>query len=208
MVDSQVRPNDVTELRLQAAMETTPRELFLPPRLRDQAYVERELPYGPARRLITARDFSKLVSAAQIAATDVVLDVACGGGYSAAILARLAERVIALEPVPELAESARSALRDAGVANVEIVAGALAEGAPAQAPFDVIIIAAAVERVPERLFDQLKDGGRLAVIERQGGVSRGVVYSKSGGAVASRASFDAATTFVLPGFAAEKAFAF
>lgn len=208
MVDSQVRPNDVTDLRLQAALELVPREVFLPSRLKDQAYVERELEYSPQRRLIAARDFAKLVSTAAIGPNDVVLDVACGGGYSAAVLSRIAGRVVGTEEDGALASSARKALSQLGYDNVEIVeAGALA-GAPDKAPYDVILIAAAATIEPLQLVKQLREGGRLALIRRDGGVSRGVVYTVANGVASARTHFDAATSFVLPEFEASRTFAF
>lgn len=206
MVDSQVRPNDVTDLRLQTALEALPREIFLPPAWRDQAYVEREIAYAPGRRMLTARDFAKLVAAAEIARTDHVLDVACGSGYSTAVLARLAASVVGLDGDDGLCAMARDALAALGTANAKIVSGEPAGGAAAQGPFDVIFIGAAVAREPDALLRQLKDGGRLAVIKRDHGISRGTIYFHKDGATGSRALFDASTSFVLPGFEAAKGF--
>ena len=208
MVDSQVRPNDVTDLRLQIALETVPRELFLPSSLRDQAYVERELAYAPGRRMLTARDFSKLAAAAEIGATDHVLDIACGSGYSTAILAAMAAKVTGVEPDEALRNEARERLASLGIANAEVVPGAPADGAAAQGPFDVIFVGAAIARDPETLLRQLRDGGRLVAIKRDAGVSRGVVYTLTGGAAGSRAAFDAVASVVLAGFEAPAGFAF
>ena len=143
MVESQVRPNDVTDLRLQTALEETPREKFLPVELHDQAYVEREHVYAPGRTLITVRDFAKLAAAAEPKAGELVLNA---GG--------------------------------------------------------------AIEQRPEKLLSQLKDGGRLAAILRQKGVSRGVIYRRSGEAFACTEKFDAATRVILPGFETRKSFVF
>ncbi|MBY0423600.1 MAG: protein-L-isoaspartate O-methyltransferase [Parvularculaceae bacterium] len=208
MVDSQVRPNDVTDLALQTALETVPREAFLPDRLKEQAYVERELVYAPGRRLLTPRDFAKLVAAAEIVLGHSVLDVAAGCGYSSAILARLGASVVAVEQDAALAAAARAALLKVGVSGVEVIEGPPAEGAKAKGPFDVILFAAAVEREPAGLLAQLKDGGRLAVIRRQDGVSRGVVYTRKGESTASRYAFDASTSVIFPGMEAPRAFAF
>lgn len=206
MVDSQVRPNDVTDLRLQRALETAPREAFLPPNLRAQAYVEREIAYAPGRRLLTARDFAKLVDAAGIRTKDLVLDVACGSGYSTAILAQLAARVIGVESGESLRREARENL--IALANAEIVSGDPEGGAAALGPFDVIFIGAAIAQEPAALLRQLKDGGRLATLKREDGVTRGVVYTMKDGAASARAFFDAGSSFVLPGFEAPKGFAF
>lgn len=209
MLNSQVRTNDVTDLRLQAALETIPRERFLPPELRDQAYVEREIPYADGRRLLTIRDFAKLAEAAEIAPTDLVLDVACGAGYSTAVLASLAEMVVAVEADEALAAAAQETLSALDINNAAVVTGDPAKGAPDQGPYDVVFIgggAVAVE--PETLLAQLKDGGRLAAIRREGGVSRGVVWRRDGDAIGARTVFDARTAAVLPEFEAPKTFRF
>ncbi len=208
MVDSQVRPNDVTDLRLQIALETVPRELFLPQAWREQAYVEREIAYAPGRRMLTARDFAKLVAAADIGPGDVVLDIACGSGYSTAILAQLAAKIVGVEPDEGLCKQAREQLAALGIANAEIVPGDLASGAAALGPFDVIVIAAGIAIVPEPLLSQLRNGGRLVALKREEGVSRGVVYSRQEGATGSRSVFDSASSFVLPGFEAPRGFSF
>lgn len=209
MVESQVRTNDVTDLRLQAAMEETPREAFLPAGLRALAYVEREFDIAPGRWLLTARDFSKLVAAAEPVETDIVLDVACASGYSTAILARLCEMVVAVEADEALAAGAGETLAALDIANAATIAGDPAKGAPGQGPFDLIVIASgAVEVEPDALFAQLKDGGRLAMIRRENGVSRGVICRRSGEAVTARRVFDAACRAALPEFAAPRKFVF
>ena len=208
MVESQVRPNDITDLKLQTAMETTPRELFLPVELRDQAYVERELEYSPGRWLLRARDFAKLVAAAAPRADDLVLNAVCGSGYSTAILAQLTEMVVSLERDEALAAQAQENLTAIGVSNAAVITGDSVEGAPGQGPYDLIFIDGAIEQRPEKLLSQLKNDGRLATMMRKNGVSRGVVYKRSDDAFACTEKFDAATTVVLPGFGAEKTFVF
>ena len=208
MVESQVRTNDVTNLQLQTAMEETPREIFLPSELRAQAYVERELEYAPGRRLLTARDFSKLAAAADPRPGDLVLNALCGSGYSTAVLARLVEMVVAVESDEALAGQAQENLTSIGCTNAAVIAGDPWKGAAGQGPFDLIFICGAVEREPEALLDQLKDGGRLAGIRRKGGVSRGVLYTRSGDAFSYTEIFDASTRAVLPGFEAPKTFVF
>ena len=107
MVDSQVRPHDVTDTRVHAAFETIARENYLPAELRGQAYIDREIRYAPTRSLATARDFAKLVDALEIEADDLILDVACGSGYSSAILAQLGEMVVAVEDDEALGQAAQ-----------------------------------------------------------------------------------------------------
>lgn len=208
MVESQVRPNDVTDLRLQTAMETTPRELFLPVGLRDQAYVEREIEYAPGRWLLRARDFAKLVAAAEPRADDLVLNAVCGSGYSTAILAQLTEMVVSLDREEEMAAQAQENLNAIGISNAAVITGDPVEGASSQGPYDLIFLGGAIEKSPDTLLAQLKPGGRLATIQRKNGVSRGVIYRRSGDAFSMTEKFDAATRAVLPAFAAEKTFVF
>ena len=208
MVDCQVRPNDVTDLRLQAAMETTPREIFLPVELRDQAYVEQEIEYAPGRSLLTARDFSKLVAAADPQPDELVLNALCGSGYSTAILAQLSEMVVSLEGNEDLASQAQENLTTLSLSNAAVITGAATDGAPDQGPFDLIFVGAPIAQTPEKLLAQLKDGGRLATIFHENGVSRGVLFKRSGDAVARADVFDAAATTIAPGFEAPKAFVF
>jgi len=208
MVDSQVRTNDVTNLRLQSAMETTPREVFLPPELREQAYVEWEVQYAPGRRLLTARDFAKLAAAADPQPGDLVLNVVCGSGYSTAILAQLSEMVVSLESDETLAGKAQENLTALGLSNAAVITGDPRKGAPDQGPFDLIFVGGAIERRPDTLLQQLKDGGRLAALLRKDGVSRGVIYERSGDVFAGAEKFDASTRAILPGFEISKGFVF
>lgn len=208
MVASQVRPHDVTDLRIQDAMETIPREIFLPAELREQAYIERELEYAPGRRMLRARDFAKLVAAADPRPGDLALNAVGGSGYSTAILARLCEMVVTLENDEALGAQAQENLSSLDLSNAAIVTGEPWNGAPSESPFDLIFIGGAIERRPDTLLGQLKDGGRLAAIVRKNGVSKGGLYRRSGEAVAFTPFFDAATAAVIPGFEAPKQFAF
>ena len=144
MVESQVRTNDVAEPRIQRAFETVERERFLPAELKSQAYADREIVYAPGRSLITARDHAKLLHALEIDTGDLVLDVASGTGYSAAILSQLGEMIVCVENDESLAAKAQENWSAAGVVNAAVVTGAPNAGAPTQGPFDVIVIAAAI----------------------------------------------------------------
>lgn len=208
MVDSQVRTNDVTDLRLQTALETVPREGFLPAGLRNQAYVERELVFAPGRAMLTARDFAKLAAIADPRAGDLCLNVPAGTGYSTAILARLVDMVVAVEGDEDLAAAAQENLTKLGVNNAAVLHADNSTGAVDQGPFDLIFVGGVIETRPDKLLAQLKDGGRLAAIERKDGVSRGVLYRRSGDVFACTEKFDASAKCVLPGFAAEKTFVF
>ncbi len=208
MVDAQVRPNDVTDLRLQQAMENTPREVFLPPELRDQAYIEREIEYAPGRRLLTARDFAKLATIAEPTSSDIILNAVCGSGYSTAILAQLSEMVVSIEHDEDLAAAAQENLNRTGLANAAVITGDPTKGAKDQGPFDLIFVGGAIEQHPEELLEQLKDGGRLAAILLKDGVSKGALYTRNGDAFACVEKFDATTKTVLAGFEAPKRFVF
>ncbi|MFW5661479.1 MAG: protein-L-isoaspartate O-methyltransferase family protein, partial [Oceanicaulis sp.] len=169
MVNSQIRPSDVTDHRIQDAMGEIPRELFLPKSQLSKAYADAEVALSDSRAMLRPREFAKLVQAARIRPTDVVLDIACGRGYSCAVLAQLAETVIGLEDAEsKLASKAGDRLSKVGADNAVIVEGKLAEGVPGQGPFDVIIVNGAVAKPAKAWIDQLADHGRLAVIERDG----------------------------------------
>lgn len=208
MVDSQVRPNDVTDLRIQRAFETVPRESFLPAELRALAYVDREVVYADGRSLPTPRDFSKLLAALHIRPGDLVLDAGCGAGYSTAVLAALCDMVVAVEKDETLAKFAEETLYGVGAVNAAVVQGDPAAGAPQQGPFDVIVIAQAIDVEPAALLSQLKDGARLGAFFRNGGVTKGSVWRRSGQAFARVDVFDASVRTVLEGFTRPKTFVF
>lgn len=208
MVDSQVRPNDVTDPRLQRAMETVPRERFLPAELRALAYVDREAPYAPGRSMPAARDFAKLLQALEIEPADLILDAGCGSGYSAAVLAQLGDMVVAVEEDEALAAQAQDTLNAVGAVNAAVMVGAPAAGAAKQGPFDVIVIAHAIEVEPLTLLKQLNEGGRLGAFYRRGGVTKGCVWRRSGAVAGMAEIFDSSTRTVLAGFTRPKTFVF
>ncbi|MDP3736163.1 MAG: protein-L-isoaspartate O-methyltransferase [Hyphomonadaceae bacterium] len=199
MIDSQVRPNDVTDRRVIAAMAAVPREAFLPAAKVSLAYADVAPETGPGRHLMAARDFAKLTNSAAIKETDRVLDIAPGAGYSSAVLARIAGSVVALEQDEAAAKTVRDTLSKVGVSSVEVISGALKAGVPAKAPFDVIFVNGAVEDVPKAWVDQLAEDGRLVVVVFEGLVRRARVYTRSGGKTAWRTPFESAAPS-LPGF--------
>jgi protein-L-isoaspartate(D-aspartate) O-methyltransferase len=204
MVDSQVRTSDVTDLRLLWAMQTIERERYVPEKSKELAYADFAMPIGGGRCLLEARVFAKVLQVANIRETDRVLDVGCGLGYSAAVLAQLGSEVVALD-TEEFAAAARNAL--ASDSKVRVVSGALAQGYPNAAPYDVIVLEGATEVEPEGLLAQLADGGRLVCILGGGPNGKAMLYTRSGDDVGGRPVFDAAAP-VLPGFAKTPAFAF
>ncbi len=213
MVDGQIRTSDVTDLRVVAAMLEVPRERFVPESKAELAYLDLDVPVSresggaPARRLLKPMVLAKLLQAADVQEGDHVLDVGCATGYSAAVLAKLARSVVALEADPELARHARANLAVIGVANVTVESGPLVDGWAAHAPYDVIVLGGAIEVPPQALFRQLKDGGRLATVMGRAPNGRAMLYCSAAGDVTGRAIFDAAAP-TLPGFAARPAFVF
>ncbi len=209
MVDSQVRPNDVTDLNLQGAMEQLPREAFVPSNLQAMAYAEMDLQLFDGRYLLQARDFSKLAHAAGIKETDLVLDVGCGFGYSSVVLARLASMVMAIEADEAVVQSAEQRIADLAIDNVVVVAADLAAGLENQGPYDAIVLSGgAVEVVPDALLQQLKEGGRLVCIKIEDGLGYATVYTRTGDKFGARQCFEAMPDGVMSGFAADKKFVF
>lgn len=212
MVDSQVRPNDVTDRRIINAMLNVPREAFLPTALKPIAYIDETLPLvkaadgAPARGLMAPRVFAKLVQLAEVSESDIVLDVGGLTGYSAAVIARLAQTVVVLESDPALAETATKALEELGVDNAAVVTGDLEVGYPSEGPYDAIIVEGTVDAMPPGLLDQLKDGGRLVAIE-SGIPSEGVIWRRMGRTFDRRIAFEAAAPIV-PGFQKNREFVF
>ncbi|GAA0294590.1 protein-L-isoaspartate O-methyltransferase family protein [Rhodovulum strictum] len=200
MVDTQVRPSDVTRLPIIAALLAVPREEFVPAGLRSAAYIGENLPLGPGRTVLEPRSFAKMIEAVAPGPGDLVLDLGAGLGYSAAVIARMADAVVAVEEDASMAREAEALLAEHGADNVVVERAALAEGVPRHGPYDAIVIEGGVEQVPAAILDQLKEGGRIVAlfIEDSLGVAR--IGRKVGGAVSWRFLFNASAP-VLPGYA-------
>jgi len=207
MVDTQVRPQDVTKFNIIEAMLDVAREAYLPDSLRDVAYVGENVTLEGGRVVLEPRTMGKILDALDIQPGDLVLDLGCGLGYSAAVLAHLAEAVIAIEDVPDLAGEAQDILAAQGVDNVAVIEGPLAEGSVKHGPYDAIVIEGGVEDVPPALLDQLKEGGRIAAIFMTGALGEARIGHKLDGRVFWRMSFNA-TAPVLPGFRRAEEFVF
>jgi protein-L-isoaspartate(D-aspartate) O-methyltransferase len=207
MVDGQIRTADVTNLDLIGAMLTVPRERFVPAALAEQAYRDGDIAIAAQRVLLRPMVLAKLLQAVRVSSSDRVLDVGCGTGYSAAVLARLAGAVIALEQDEVLAARARETLAAIGSGNVTVATGSLTAGWPAAAPYDLILLDGATEVVPETLGGQLKSDGRLACIFGRGPAAKAMIYRLIEGQLVGRPAFDAGAP-LLPGFAAPPAFVF
>jgi protein-L-isoaspartate(D-aspartate) O-methyltransferase len=163
MVERQLRRRDVEDERVLAAMERVPRELFLPEDQRERAYDDAALPIGGGQTMSQPYMVAKMSELLSQDGDERVLDVGTGSGYHAAVLAELADEVVTIERVPELALRAREALTAAGYDNVEVRVGDGTLGVPERAPYDAIAVAAAAPVLPESLYDQLKVGGRIVV---------------------------------------------
>lgn len=207
MVDTQVRPSDVTKFPIIEAMLSVPRETFVPSQRREAAYIGENIEIGGGRVMLEARTLAKMLDALDIRPTHLVLDIGCGLGYSAAVIARLAEAVIAVESDESLAAEAQTLLSDEGADNAVVIQGRLADGAAKHGPYDAITIQGAVETVPVELLGQLKDGGRIACIFMEAALGVVRIGHKIDGAMSWRFSFNASAP-VLPGFEARQAFAF
>lgn len=200
MVDTQVRPNDVTKYNVIAAMLDIPREEFVPDSRRDVAYVGENIELARGRVLLEPRTLAKMIDALDIQPTELVLDVGAGYGYSAAVLGRLAQAVVAVEEDPEMATEATRRLAAAGADNVVVVGGPLAAGHPAEAPYDAILIEGGIEEMPEALAAQLAEGGRIMALFREGALGVVRMGIKLDGVITWRYVFNAGAP-VLPGFA-------
>jgi protein-L-isoaspartate(D-aspartate) O-methyltransferase len=207
MVETQVRTNDVTDLRVLHAMRALPRERFAAPQRRSLAYADIELEVAPGRTLMRPRDISKLLQALAPQPHERALEIAGATGYGAAALAMCCKDVIALDSDPNLSFAAQAALEACGLANARTASTAAAVGWPDGAPYDVILLNGAAEIVPDAWLQQLAPGGRLGAIVREGAAGAARIYTRSGATLAYRTAFDAAPP-IAPGLERPAAFAF
>lgn len=205
MVDTQVRPSDVTKFPIIDAMLSVPRELYVPHARREAAYVGENLEIGTGRVLLEARSLAKLLDALDIQPNELVLDLGCGLGYSSAVIARLADTVVAVEEDAVLATEAQRLLSEEGVDNALVIAGPLTQGAAKHAPYDVITLQGAVETIPEAVLAQLKQGGRIGALFMSGELGTAMVGFKSEAGISWRPVFNA-TAPVLDGFRKARSF--
>ncbi len=206
MVDTQIRPSDVTKYPIIDAFLSVPRETFVPDAQREAAYAGEDLDLGSGRVMLEPRTLAKILDALNIQDDELVLDVGCGLGYSSAIAAQMAQAVIAVEQDEAMAADAQSLLADAGADNAVLHQGPLTDGAAEHGPYDVILVQGGVGELPEKLKNQLKDGGRMACIFMDGALGEVRMARKSGDSLTWRFAFNAAAP-VLPGFEKQAAFA-
>lgn len=208
MIESQLRPNKVTDERVIDAFSRLWRELFVPEHLRGVAYVDEDLPLGRGRYLMEPMVAARLLQALMPGAKETALVVGAGVGYEAALLAFLTRSVIALEEDEQLARLGRAALVDHRIASVVYVDGPLPGGHRQRSPYDVILFGGAVAEIPPDIAAQLAEGGRMAAVLWPGqAVGRATLATRTGGVLAQRVIFDAATP-LLPGFVPKPAFVF
>ena len=208
MVDCQILPNNVTDQRIIDAMMELPREIFVPTSKRGIAYVDESLAIGDERFLIEPMVVARLMQVLELKSTDVALSIGAGTGYSVALLGRIVDTVVAVEHVAGLVQHATKNLSELGIDNVAILEGCLTDGAPKQAPYDVIFFDGAISEVPTAISDQLAEEGRLiAMIEKPGGICQAHLMNRNHGAISGRNIFDASTP-LLPGFEHQSAFSF
>ena len=200
MVDTQVRPADVTKFPIIDAMLSIPREEFVPAAQREAAYMGENLEIGGARVILEPRTLAKMLDALDVSVDELVLDVGSALGYSSAVIARMAEAVVAVEEDEAFASEEQEALSAVGADNVILHVGPLAEGAPQHGPYDVIIVEGGVTEFPSALIDQLNEGGRVACIFMKGALGEARIGRKQNGSITWRMAFNAGAP-ILPGFA-------
>ena len=205
MVDTQIRPSDVTKYTVIEAMLSVPREAYVPSAKREAAYVGEHVELDNGRVVIDPRVLAKVLDELDIQSDELVLDVGAGLGYSSAVMARMAEAVIALEDDESRAEDAQTTLSEQGVDNAIVHVAPLTEGAAEHGPYDVVVMQGGVEQLPAAILDQIKDGGRITALFVEGALGVVRIGYKIDGELNWRFAFNAGAP-VLPGFEKGRAF--
>jgi protein-L-isoaspartate(D-aspartate) O-methyltransferase len=204
MVDTQVRPSDVTKFPIISAMLTVAREDYVPTPLREIAYSGESLTIGGGRILMDARVFAKMLDALDLQPHESVMDLGCGLGYSTAVMARLAGHVLGVEDNDAMADQAKATFGAQGIDNATVQVAPLTQGAAGQ--FDAIILQGGVEQIPAAILEHLKDGGRIAAVFMSGALGIAKIGYKSGSDVTWRYAFNASLP-VISGFQRSTQFA-
>ncbi len=207
MVESQIKPNRVTDTLVMDALAELPREKFVPKALQGIAYVDEAIDIGGGRHLMETWVLARLLQTAEVQTDDIALIIGCGSGYEAAVMAYVANTVVALESDENMATQANGTLSELSIDTVAVVNGGLVRGYSRQAPYDVIFINGAVPEIPERLSSQLAEGGRLVAIVGEGAYGKGTLVTRYNDVITSRVVFDAGTP-TLPGFEQDSHFSF
>ncbi|WP_417317618.1 protein-L-isoaspartate O-methyltransferase family protein [Emcibacter sp.] len=207
MIEGQLRPNNINDERVIEAISSVNREKFVPKAFAGVAYVDEDIRVADGRYLMEPMVFARLLSEAHVRPTDLVLDIACGTGYSSAVLGRLAEAVVALEENEELVSAATATLAEEACDNVAVVKGDITAGLAKQGPYDLIFINGMVDEVPEALLEQLSEEGRLVCVLNVGGVGKASLITYKDKVRGVRTLFDAAIP-PLAAFTSKAAFSF
>ena len=205
MVDTQIRPSDVTKFPIIDAFLSVPREKFVPDGKREAAYIGENFQIGQSRIILEPRTLAKLLDALDIHKDELVLDIGSGLGYSSAIISLIAEVVIAVEDDCSLASESEEILSEIGMDNVVVQIGKLEDGAPEHGPYDVIILQGGVGDIPVSILNQLKNGGRIGAIFIEEGLGTAKIGFKLNNKITWRYSFNAAAP-ILSGFSIQKDF--
>ena len=206
MVDTQIRPSDVTKFPIIDAFLSVPREKFVPDGKREAAYIGENFQIGQSRVILDPRTLAKLLEALDVQKDELVLDIGTGLGYSSAVISLIAEVVIAVEEDSSLASEAEEILSEIGADNVVVQVSKLKDGAPEHGPYDVIILQGGVEEIPSSILKQLKNGGRIGAIFIEEGLGTAKIGFKLHDKINWRYSFNAAAP-ILTGFFKQKDFA-
>ncbi|MEM9474826.1 MAG: protein-L-isoaspartate O-methyltransferase [Pseudomonadota bacterium] len=207
MVDTQIRPSDVTKFPIIDTFLSVPREQFVPAAQREAAYMGENIAIAPGRVVLEPRTLAKILDALDVQPHELVLDIGTGLGYSAAVLSRLGEVVVAVEEDDTFAAEAETALSEFGADNVILVHAPLTEGAPKHGPYDAIVVQGGVETIPPAVLDQLKEGGRIAAVFMEGALGVCRIGYMVDGTVSWRFAFNAGAP-VLQGYASASDFVF
>jgi len=181
MVERQLRRRGIEDERVLAAMAAVPREHFVPEGVRDSAYNDSALPIGHEQTISQPWVVAAICQALHLRGREKLLEIGTGSGYSAAVLARLSSRVISVERVPELGETARRKLEELDVDNVEVIVGDGSRGHPEEAPYDAIAVHAATPEAPHSLLSELASDGRLVVPIATGSADLLVAFIRENG---------------------------
>lgn len=197
MVNNQILPNKVTGEKLLTAFSEVPRHIFFEGKWQKVAYCDARLPLEKTRFLLSPEVFAKMVSSLQLQGKEKVLDIACGSGYSTAILSMVAGSVVAVENINSLALKAANNLVFMNINNIAIKEGELFKGAPENAPYDAIIINGAVNEVPKSLTDQLASNGKLIAIQKfSDSICKAVMVENFNNSISKRELFDCYADFL------------
>lgn len=191
MVKSQILPSNITNEVLIDVITEIPRHIFIPENKQGIAYIDGSLLVGNGRYILAPMIFAKMIEALDIKGSESVLDIACGTGYSSAVMANLCKKIVAVESSTDLASKAHLNLNKLGVDNVIIISNSLADGHEEGAPYNIIFINGAVSKVPQGLFNQLAENGKLiTIISKTPNSGSIILYKKTNGAISSSEIFD------------------